>query len=204
MAVSIRQLISDVWAKTGARTDPGSTKTSTGFIEEIPPYQWQNWWENRVDEALRTCEQLGIWPWNTGTPYEIDGHTMGTDGVLYRSLVAANTGNDPVTDGGTNWISALFKAVSIAADGYITLNTRPALTIQWGTAGPVSQNGTLTVNLPVTYGTAHLLSLANSADDTTNAAGRVHALPLSTSQIKLLNSDGTWDADIVHWLSLGY
>lgn len=50
------------------------------------------------------------WPvngiYNTKVPYIIGDVAQTTDGRLWRSLVAVNLNNDPLTDSGANWITA--------------------------------------------------------------------------------------------------
>lgn len=41
--------------------------------------------------------------WNTNETYSSADLTQGSDGVIYRSLVGSNLGNDPTTDTGANW-----------------------------------------------------------------------------------------------------
>jgi len=51
--------------------------------------------------------QMGIAEWNENQEYYIHSRSMGSDGNIYKSLSGTdgspNVGNDPVTDGGTNW-----------------------------------------------------------------------------------------------------
>ena len=41
--------------------------------------------------------------WNSGTTYAAGNPVRGSDGIIYTSVGAGNIGNDPTTDGGTNW-----------------------------------------------------------------------------------------------------
>lgn len=42
--------------------------------------------------------------WDAGTTFNTNDAAIGSDGNTYRSLVDNNTGNDPVTDDGSNWL----------------------------------------------------------------------------------------------------
>lgn len=63
--------------------------------------------------------QQGLPSWNTNQEYYIGGYSVGSDNKIYRSITGTvgtpNTGNDPVTDGGTNWVWIL--------EGFVDLTT---------------------------------------------------------------------------------
>lgn len=54
---------------------------------------------------LNTNQQPDLAPalWSAGTAYGIGDPVGASDGVIYTSVTAGNTGNDPVADDGTNW-----------------------------------------------------------------------------------------------------
>lgn len=49
--------------------------------------------------------QQGIPEWDAGTTYYTNSRAMGSDGNIYKSLTDDNTGNNPTTDSGTNWVN---------------------------------------------------------------------------------------------------
>lgn len=61
--------------------------------------------------------------WDAGTTFNTNDAAIGSDGNTYRSLVDNNTGNDPVTDDGSNWL----QLTSAGRDFILTpTNTAPA------------------------------------------------------------------------------
>jgi len=56
--------------------------------------------------------------WDVGTEYA-ENDTVIRNHVIYISLIAANTGNDPATDDGTNWFKGLATNRWKAFDGYL-------------------------------------------------------------------------------------
>ena len=49
-----------IWAATGTKIDPGVTKTNIGWVVQLPPYEYQNWVDNRQDQAIAHINQHGI------------------------------------------------------------------------------------------------------------------------------------------------
>jgi len=86
-----------IWGSTGATTDPGATKTQTGWIGEIPPSSVQNWWQERADQFLSHLNEQGIAEWDALTDYPVAGWAKGSDGELYKSLQTPNVGQDPIS-----------------------------------------------------------------------------------------------------------
>lgn len=41
-----------VWAKTGSITPPEAAKVELGWVAEIPPMEWWNWWNHRADTSI--------------------------------------------------------------------------------------------------------------------------------------------------------
>ena len=83
------------WGSTGSTTDPGATKTKTGWTSEVPPSSVQNWWQLRADEFLAHINEQGIAVWDSLTDYPVNGWAKGSDGNIYVSLQAPNVNQDP-------------------------------------------------------------------------------------------------------------
>ena len=90
-----RQVFNDIWASGGSQTDPGATKWATGWIAEKPPFQYFNFWQNKVDQMLQHLERFGIPVWHASTSFQVNGLCQGSDGAIYQA-VAANTNVNPV------------------------------------------------------------------------------------------------------------
>ncbi len=84
-----QRLIDTVWGSTGATTDPGTTKANLGWIAEIPAHDFQNWWQDRMDEQVQYVQQIGIGEWIATVTYRLNAIVMSA-GVLYQSQQASN------------------------------------------------------------------------------------------------------------------
>jgi len=98
------------FGSTGAKTDPGDAKTRLGHIDEIVPYQNENFWKNQFAGMLAHYEVYGIAVWDIATPYVLNSYTLGSDGIIYRSLQAGNTGNNPLSS--PSWWTKAFVDLS--------------------------------------------------------------------------------------------
>lgn len=52
-----------VWASGGAVVAPNDTKKQQGWVAEAPPFQYDNWLQNRQDQMLAHINQRGIPAW---------------------------------------------------------------------------------------------------------------------------------------------
>lgn len=87
-----------LWASGGAIVAPSNTKIATGWTAEVPPFQWENYTQNRQDQGIAHILQHGISVWDALTEYQGNkSYVTGSDGVIYRS-VQTNTNQNPVTD----------------------------------------------------------------------------------------------------------
>lgn len=117
-----RRTFENRWASGGATTDPGGVKIDLGWEAEKPAYQYQNWWQERADDMLAHLEEQGVADWHIDTAYLEGALVIGTDRLLYRA-VQANTGNNPVGDGGSNWVEYIQAATEFVA-GVIEIATQ--------------------------------------------------------------------------------
>lgn len=102
-----RKTITTEWAGTAAPSEivePLLAKQNAGWTAEKPPYQNFNWAWQIFTNMLQNAEQNGIMEWSADTTFSQYGLSMGADGKVYQSRVAANQGNDPTTDTGANWL----------------------------------------------------------------------------------------------------
>lgn len=61
-------------------------------------------------QTLAYLHQKGVAEWNNSQEYFNGSHCVGSDHQLYRSVSSPNTGNDPTTDDGSNWVNDLEEA----------------------------------------------------------------------------------------------
>jgi hypothetical protein len=108
------------WASDGDKIAPSGVKIQTGWSPEIPPYQWENFIQNRQDEMLAYLNERGIPEWDNRTDY-IAGksYVQGSDGRVYKSVSASGpttTVQDPVTDSTDTYWTIAFADVGAFLD----------------------------------------------------------------------------------------
>lgn len=198
-----RQNISQVWAAAGSKTDPGGVKVLAGWNAEIPPYQYFNWWKNRVDQMLEHLEKNGVAVWDTNTVYAAEGLALGSDGVLYQAVLS-QSGNNPTTDGGTNWRSLVCDGDFTEVAGYVVFNSRPALIIQWGTViiGANLTDTEYPVALPVAF--PNVFAAAVGSDNVTNDTEQddVGVRPNGLASIYIQNAEDV--SSTVRFICIGW
>jgi hypothetical protein len=88
-----------MWASGGDILDPGDTKYQTGWGVEVPPRQWENYIQNKQDQAIAHINQHGIAVWDAETEYQANtSYTQGqTNGTIYRAKVT-HSGQNPELD----------------------------------------------------------------------------------------------------------
>ena len=88
-----------LWASGGDILDPGDTKYQTGWGVEVPPRQWENYIQNKQDQAIAHINQHGIAVWDAETEYQANtSYTQGqTNGTIYRAKLT-HTGQNPELD----------------------------------------------------------------------------------------------------------
>ena len=56
----VRPVYGEAWASVGEKVSPTLTKIQGGWIQEMMPYQWENFLQNRQDTALLYMLQKGV------------------------------------------------------------------------------------------------------------------------------------------------
>jgi hypothetical protein len=107
--------LSNIWASGGTKIDPGTSKVVIGWVVQLPPYEYQNWIDNRQDQALAHISQHGIPEWDNATEYQgLLSYTQGSNGTIYKCLLT-NTAKDPSnTLNGQYWAIAFETYGSVA------------------------------------------------------------------------------------------
>lgn len=154
-----------IWASGGAVVEPSNTKKQTGWVAEVPPFQWENWAQNRQDQMLAHINQRGIAAWSGDTEYEAGGlsYVQGSNGTVYKSVAAsgpATTIQDPTTD-----VSDTYWTVAFADVGaFLTQAAGDARYMQLSLNGSdIPSTSTFRANIGLT--------ITNSSTDTTT--GRI-------------------------------
>lgn len=120
-----------VWASGGSIVAPNDTKKQLGWVAEAPPFQYDNWLQNRQDRMLAHINQRGIAAWDALTNYEAGSlsYVQGSDGKIYKSVAASGPSGsvqNPTTDAvDTYWTEAFAGLVSPLLTGAPTAPTAP-------------------------------------------------------------------------------
>lgn len=124
--------LNNIWAATGTKVDPGISKTSIGWVVQLPPYEYQNWVDNRQDTAIAHINQHGIPEWDANTEYQGNlSYSQGSNGLIYK-CVKTNTGLDPTNaNNSLSWVRAfedfgsvqvVQNALNVHLNNYATLS----------------------------------------------------------------------------------
>lgn len=182
------------WASNPAQFERPQTSLiergwAGGANEDPPEAKWENWWHNRVDEALAEVEANGALNWQPDVPYEV-GATVRDDGVNW---ICAIPNNDIRPSGGANDGHWLKLAAQATESEFGAVRLADAATAQ----GLTDTERVLT---PATLGAAmnaHVLGMGQTwqfvtgqraANTTyTNSTGRVIAVSVRVSGYNALS-----------------
>lgn len=98
----------NIWANAGDVRTPANSKIDEGWTSEVPPFQWENFAQNRQDRAIVHLFQKGISVWSPTENYYYTlggtkSYVQGGNGTIYVA-VQNSIGQNPVTDTtGTYW-----------------------------------------------------------------------------------------------------
>lgn len=161
-----------LWSSGGATVAPSNVKIQTGWTAEVPPFQWENWSQNRQDQAIAHILQHGISVWDAATEYQAGkSYVQGSDGIIYKA-VTTNIGNNPVTD-------AVFTNWAPSSSGSLLRTT-----IYINTAGVLqaSVNGSAFANVGSTF-TKHPLSTFAEVEVQGGGGGGGNAAATAAGQV---------------------
>lgn len=103
MATIPKPSMNAIWAESGTKTAPSTDKIKTGWVVEIPPHEYMNYIQNRMDQMLAHINQAGIAVWDSATEYQAGrSYVQGSSGTVYRAITT-NTNINPETDRNNNW-----------------------------------------------------------------------------------------------------
>ncbi len=94
--------MSRAWCNNGAKVQPSDGKIDSGWGAEKPPFQNENWIQNRADLYLQHLDERGAPNYDSQVIYSKGSRIFNID-QHWESLVNSNLGN-PVTAGGGFWI----------------------------------------------------------------------------------------------------
>lgn len=130
-----------IWANAGEKLPPDQNKIAMGWIQEMMPYQYENYLQNRTDVALSYLLQKGIAEWSADQEYTANKSVVTYGGQLYMATstvtntlptVAASwkklsatfgvNGAIPVTFGGTGATTAADARTNLGIGSAATVN----------------------------------------------------------------------------------
>ena len=82
----IRPNFGTVWAASGEKLSPTEIKLQGGWIREMMPYQYQNFLQNRVDNAITYLLQKGVPEWDAAQEYTANTSVVTYSGQLYMAI----------------------------------------------------------------------------------------------------------------------
>lgn len=136
-----------LWASGGAIVAPSNVKIATGWTAEVPPFQWENWSQNRQDEAILHLFQKGVSEWDAASNYYFTtsgtrSYVQGSDGQIYVA-VQDSMGQNPTTDATDTYWKLAFKSGTFAGQQFLTATGTVTKTVgavkwrvrQWGGGG---------------------------------------------------------------------
>lgn len=94
MANIVKPAILKLWAESGSSVQPGDAKIEQGWIAEKPPFQTENWIQNRTDEYIKHIDENGIPEWLNTSEYRLGSLCLYL-GELWQSSQAVNLNQTP-------------------------------------------------------------------------------------------------------------
>lgn len=77
----------DIWGVEGDKVQPPIDKIKNGWGHEMMPAEYENWIQNRQDQALAYLYQFGIPEWDALTEYIANKSFVQHNGKIYLALV---------------------------------------------------------------------------------------------------------------------
>lgn len=135
-----KPIYGDIWASAGEKLSPQPDKIATGWVQEMMPYQYENFLQNRTDVALSYLLQKGIPEWSAEQEYTANKSVVTYSSQLYLAI-ATTTGVVPTTVASWRRLTMTFAAngaVPVAFGGTGATNASDArANLGVGTAGAV-------------------------------------------------------------------
>jgi hypothetical protein len=81
--------MNEIWASTGTKVAPLIGKVNQGWVAEKPPYEYENWLENKRDNFLAHINQMGFPAWDSVTEYQASKSYVGYNSSVWKALQTA-------------------------------------------------------------------------------------------------------------------
>lgn len=135
----LKPVYGNIWAEAGEKLSPGNTKIAAGWVQEMMPYQFENFLQNRTDITLSYLLQKGIPEYSSEQEYTANKSVVTYNGQLYMAtstvtgvlptVVASwkrltvplsGSGAVPISFGGTGGTSASEARTNLGLGSFAT------------------------------------------------------------------------------------
>lgn len=172
----IRPNFGTVWAASGEKLSPTEIKLQGGWIREMMPYQYQNFLQNRVDNAITYLLQKGVPEWDAAQEYTASKSVVTYSGQLYMAITT-NTNVLPS-------VVASWKRLTI------TFGTNGAIPVSFGGTGATNAADARS-NLGIgTAATANLPTSNGIVAKITDNSLIARTIAGTSGYITIVNGDG--------------
>ena len=96
MAEIAKPNMSVLWAESGARSSPTTSKMAIGWVAEIPSFQDENYVQYRQDQGIKYLFQHGIPEWSSSEEYFTNRSVVWYQGRMYVAK-RNNVGQAPIS-----------------------------------------------------------------------------------------------------------
>ena len=186
----VRPIYGEAWASSGEKLSPTEIKVQSGWVQEMMPYQWENFLQNRQDTTILYLLQKGVPEWSADQEYIGNKSIVTHNGYTYQAK-STNTGNLPtdsvywkrtspnVTDSGVVTLGSGGTGATNASDARANLGLGTAATVSadaivfksiTGNA-PAADKWTSPISLSLSGGATGTVLVDGSANATINVTG---------------------------------
>lgn len=193
-----RPVYGEAWASVGEKVSPTLTKIQGGWIQEMMPYQWENFLQNRQDTALLYMLQKGVPEWDASQEYIAGKSVVTYQTNLYISVLDSTNVlptvqtswkklNPSTSSSGLVTVAGGGTGASTAADARTNLGLGSI-----ATATAPSSNGVVVRSAADTLTSRSVTGTTNNIV-VTNGNGVAGNITINTgSNVALLNTDSSW------------
>ena len=194
----VRPVYGEAWASIGEKVSPTLTKIQGGWIQEMMPYQWENFLQNRQDTALLYVLQKGVPEWDASQEYIAGKSVVTYQTNLYISVLDSTNVlptvqaswkklNPSTSSSGLVTVAGGGTGASTASDARTNLGLGTiATSIAPTSNGVVVRSAADTLISRSIVGTTNNIVVANGD----GVAGNIS---INTgSNVALLNTDSSW------------
>ena len=186
----VRPVYGEAWASSGEKLSPTEIKVQSGWVQEMMPYQWENFLQNRQDTTLLYLLQKGVPEWSVDQEYIGNKSIVTYNGYTYQAK-STNTGNLPtdsiywkrtspnVTDSGVVTLGSGGTGATNATDARTNLELGTAATVSADTIvfksvtgnAPAADKWTASISLSLSGGATGTVLVDGSSNATLNVTG---------------------------------